>query len=115
VALAQKKLPLIIDAFGGWLDTPDYYFYWTYLKDKLFNASSWDSPELAGLVDKTLDMEQSSPEYAPLIKRMFEIAFDEVPRIPLWQPALDSAMVPALQGYQTWFHRVPDARPLVIA
>ncbi len=115
IALAQKKLPLIIDGFGGWLDTPDYYFYWTYLKDKLFNASSWDSPELAGLVDKTLDMEQANPEYAPAIKRMFAIAFDEVPRIPLWQPALDSAMVPSLQGYQTWFHRVPDARPLSLA
>ena len=115
VALAQKKLPLIIDGFGGWLDTPDYYFYWCYGRDRLFNASNWSSPELEALIDKATDMAEDDPNYQPTIARMIAIAFDEMPRIPLWQPALDSALVPAVQGYQTWFHRGPDARPLSLA
>ncbi len=115
VALVQKKLPLILDGFGGWLDTPDYYFYWAYTKGPLFNAGNYDDPEMAALVARTLDMEPSDPAYAPAIRRMVTIAFTDVPRIPLWQPLLDSAMVPRLQGYQVWFHRGLDARPLSLA
>jgi len=47
IALVQKKLPLIIDGFGGWLNTPDYYFYWAYTKGPLFNAGNYDNPEMA--------------------------------------------------------------------
>jgi len=110
VALVQKKLPLLIDNFGGWLNTPDYYFYWAYLKNSLFNASNYNNPEMAALVGKTLNMEESDPAWAPMIKRMIAIGFDDVPRIPLWQPTLNSAMVPRLRGYSFWFHRQVDAR-----
>ena len=49
----------------------------------------------------------------PLIsKRLIEIAFDDVPRIPLWQPNLNSAMSKDLKGYEFWFHRQLDARSL---
>jgi peptide/nickel transport system substrate-binding protein len=114
IALLQKKLPLILDTFGGWLNTPDYYFYWAYVKDHLFNGGNYDNPEMAALVDKTLDMAESNPEYEPSIKRMIQIAFDDVPRIPLWQPNVESAMAQNLQGYVSWFHRVPDCRPYVL-
>ncbi len=99
IALVQKKLPLIIDGFGGWLNTPDYYFYWAYTKGPLFNAGNYDNPEMAALVAQTLDMDAADPAYAPAILRMVAIAWDDVPRIPLWQPWLDSAMVPKLDGY----------------
>jgi peptide/nickel transport system substrate-binding protein len=42
---------------------------------------------------------------------MFEIAFEDLPRIPLWQPALNVAMNGA-SGYEYWFHRQLDARKL---
>jgi peptide/nickel transport system substrate-binding protein len=45
---------------------------------------------------------------------MIQIAFDDVPRIPLWQPNVESAMAQNLQGYVSWFHRVPDCRPYVL-
>jgi peptide/nickel transport system substrate-binding protein len=115
VALVDKKLPLLIDNFGGWLNTPDYYFYWCYLKGSLFNASNYDNPEIAELVGKSLNMAESDPAYAPMIKRMIAIGFDDVPRIPLWQPALSSAMVPKLHGYSFWFHRQVDARTYKLA
>ena len=115
IALVQKKLPLILDGFGGWLNTPDYYFYWAYTKGPLFNAGNYDNPEMAKLVARTLDMKESDPDYVPAIRRMIEIAWDDIPRIPLWQPFLESAMVPRLDGYQFWFHRAVDARPLSLA
>ncbi len=109
-ALVEKRLPLHLENFGGWLNYPDYYFFWAYLKGHLFNSSNYDNPEVAKLVGETLHMETDNPEYAPKVKRLIEIAFDDVPRIPLWQPMLSSAMNPELEGYEYWFHRQLDAR-----
>ena len=64
------------------------------------------------LIEKTLDMAVTDPEYAPAAKRMLAIAFEDAVRYPLWQPWLESAMAPSVGGYQNWFHRGLDARPL---
>ena len=50
---------------------------------------------------------EPEPENIPL-----DIVYEDVPRIPLYQPALSSAMTPKIGGYEYWFHRQPDARPL---
>lgn len=113
VALVEKKLPLHLENFGGWLNTPDYYFYWAYVKGNLFNSSNYDDAEMMQLVEDTLHMPMDDPAYAPKIKRMIAKAFEDVPRIPLYQPYLDVAMRPELDGYQFWFHRMIDVRPLV--
>jgi len=42
---------------------------------------------------------------------MFEIVLDELPRIPLYQPALNVA-VNGAEGYEFWFHRQLDIRVL---
>lgn len=109
-ALVEKKLPLHLENFGGWLNYPDYYFFWAYIKGHLFNSSNYDNPEVKKLVEETLHMETSNPAYAPKIKRLIEIAWTDVPRIPLWQPTLSSAMSASLKGYEYWFHRQLDAR-----
>jgi peptide/nickel transport system substrate-binding protein len=111
-ALVDKRLELHFDDFGGWLNYPDYYFFWAYLDGHLFNSSNYVNPEIEKLVEETLNMPVDDPEYAPKITRLIEIAFDEVPRIPLWQPALNSAMRPSISGYEYWFHRQVDARKL---
>ncbi len=46
---------------------------------------------------------------------MIAIAIDDVPRIPLWQPALSSVMRADVVGYESWFHRGVDARPLALS
>jgi peptide/nickel transport system substrate-binding protein len=114
IALVEKKLPFLIDNFGGWLNTPDYYFFWAYIKGNLFNASNYDNLEMKQLVDSTLHMEKSNPAYAPNILRMIELAFEDLPRIPLYQPTLESAMSPSVDGYTSWYHRQMDVRPLKI-
>lgn len=110
-ALVEKRLPMHLENFGGWLNTPDYYFFWAYQKDHLFNSSNYFNEEVEQLTNETLHMPMDDPEYAGKIKRMFEIAFEDLPRIPLYQPALNVA-VNGASGYEFWFHRQLDIRSI---
>lgn len=110
-ALVEKRLALHLENFGGWLNTPDYYFFWAYQEGHLFNSSNYRNDEVEDLVNATLHMPMDDPEYAPKIKRMFEIVLEDLPRIPLYQPALNVAANGA-EGYEFWFHRQLDVRPL---
>jgi len=110
-SLVDKKLPFHLENFGGWLNTPDYYFFWAYQKDHLFNSSNYYNEEVETLTDETLHMPMDDPAYAAKIKRMFEIAFEDLPRIPLYQPALNVA-VNGAAGYEFWFHRQLDIRSI---
>lgn len=113
-ALVEKSLPMHLENFGGWLDTPDYYFFWAYIEGNLFNSSNYRNEEVETLVAETLHMTMDDPQYAPNVQRLFAIAMEDLPRIPLYQPALNVAMNGA-DGYEFWFHRQLDARPLVRA
>lgn len=109
--LVEKRLPMHLENFGGWLNTPCYYFFWAYKEGHLFNSSNYRHEEIERLVDETLHMEMSHPDYEPKVRRMIEIAFEDLPRIPLWQPALNVGLN-GVKGYEFWFHRQLDARPL---
>lgn len=111
-ALVEKRLPMHLENFGGWLNYPDYYFFWAYKKGHLFNSSNYLNEEVEKLVDDTLHMPVEDPQYAINVKRMLTIAMDEVPRIPLYQPYLDAAMQKNVSGYASWFHRQLDARSI---
>ena len=110
-SLVEKRLAFHLEGFGGWLDTPDYYFFWAYKDGHLFNSSNYRNEEIETLVDVTLPMEVDHPDYEPNVKRMLEIALDDLPRIPLWQPALNVALNGATD-YEFWFHRQLDVRPI---
>ena len=108
-SLVEKRLPLALETFGGWLNYPCYYFFWAYLEGHLFNSSNYRNEEIEKLTPFALHKEVDDPEYAPAIKRMIEIAWDEVPRIALFQPALNVG-TNSMTGYEYWFHRQLDAR-----
>lgn len=109
-ALVEKGLELHLKNFGGWLNYPDYYFYWAYIKGHLFNSMNYDNTEIKTLVDNTLNMPIDDQQYVPNIQRMIDIATDQVPMIPLWQPSLDVVMRKDVSGYVNWFHRQLDIR-----
>lgn len=109
-ALVEKGLELHMKNFGGWLNYPDYYFFWAYLDGHLFNSMNFHNDEMKSLVDVTLKMSVDAPEYSTNVKRMIDIATDEVPMIPLWQPTLDVVMQKNVSGYVNWFHRQLDIR-----
>lgn len=110
-ALVEKRLPFHFENFGGWLNTPDYYFFWAYVPGHLFNSSNYDNPEMTALATKTLPMAVDNPEYADDIKKMITIAFEDLPRIPLYQPAYNVALN-GCEGYEFWYHRMPDLHEL---
>jgi peptide/nickel transport system substrate-binding protein len=112
MALVEKKLPFHFKDFGGWLNFPDYFFYWNYQDGHLFNSMNYRNEEIEALVDGTLHMPVDDPDYEPNVKRMLAIAFDEVPMVPLWQPFLDTAMQANIDSYEYWFHRQLDARKM---
>jgi hypothetical protein len=49
------------------------------------------------------------------VKGFVDLAFEDVPRIPLFQPYLNVAMQKNVTGYRYWFHRQLDYRSLAKA
>jgi peptide/nickel transport system substrate-binding protein len=111
-ALLKKDMPMIINRFGGWLDFPEYFFYWCYHgQNALFNTMSYQNPKLDKIITNARFAE-SKPIYDASVKEMIQIAMDEVPRIPLFQPSQDVAMQKNVNGFMYWFHLQPDYRQL---
>jgi peptide/nickel transport system substrate-binding protein len=108
--MAKKVMPLLINRFGGWLDYPEYFFYWTYHgQNAVFNTMSYQNPELDKLVDGARFADDPQI-YDQLMRQAIGVAMAEVPRIPLWQPLFDVVMQANITGYQFWFHLQPDFR-----
>jgi peptide/nickel transport system substrate-binding protein len=111
-ALLKKDMPLIINRFGGWLDFPEYFFFWCYHgQNAVFNTMSYQNATLDKIITNARFAE-SKTLYDSFVKDMIQIAFDEVPRVPLFQPTMDVAMQKDVQGYMYWFHLQPDYRQL---
>jgi peptide/nickel transport system substrate-binding protein len=112
-ALLKKDMPMIINRFGGWLNYPEYFFFWCYHgQNAVFNTMSYQNPTLDKLITNARFAE-SKPLYDGMVKDMIKLAHEEVPRIPLVQPMMDVAMQPNITGYTYWFHLEPDYRQLV--
>jgi len=111
-ALLKKDMPMLINRFGGWLDYPEYFFFWCYHgQNAVFNTMGYQNPKLDKLITNARFAE-SKPIYEGAVKEMIQLAYDDVPRIPIMQPTMDVAMQKDVQGYQYWFHLQPDYRQL---
>jgi len=111
-ALLKKDMPLIINRFGGWLDFPEYFFYWCYHgQNAVFNTMSYQNPKLDRVITNARFAESKAINDG-MVRDMIQIAYDEVPRIPLFQPSQDVAMQKNVMGYMYWFHLQPDYRQL---
>src|SRR5256885_16784922 len=50
--LNKKEMPLYTNVFSGWLDYPEYFFYWCYHgNNSVFNTMSYKSAEMDKLID----------------------------------------------------------------
>ena len=111
-ALLKKDMPLILNRFGGWLNVPEYFFFWCYHgQNAVFNTMSYQNPEMDKLIDASR-FETDKKKYETQVQSYINMAFDEVPRIPLAQPNMDVAMQKSIKGYTYWFHLQPDYRDL---
>jgi peptide/nickel transport system substrate-binding protein len=114
--LTKKEMPLFTNVFSGWLDYPEYFFYWCYHgNNSIFNTMSYKSPAMDKLIDgaRAAAATGDKAAYDTDVKGFVDLAFAEVPRIPLYQPFVNVAMQKNISGYQYWFHRRLDYRALV--
>lgn len=111
-ALLKKDLPMVLNRFGGWLNYPEYFFFWCYHgQNAVFNTMSYQNPAMDKLIDAAR-FESDPKKYEALVRDFVGIAFEDVPRIPIGQPNFDVAMQKNIQGYRYWFHLQPDYRNL---
>lgn len=114
--LNKKVLPLYTNVFSGWLDYPEYFFFWCYHgNNSVFNTMSYQSPVMDGYIDaaRAAAAIGETAAYEQACKDFVTLAFEDVPRIPLFQPYVNVAMQKNVSGYQYWFHRRLDYRSLV--
>jgi peptide/nickel transport system substrate-binding protein len=111
-ALLKKDMPLILNRFGGWLNYAEYFFFWCYHgQNAVFNTMSYQNPKMDALIDAAR-FETDPKKYDAQVRGFVDMAFAEVPRIPLAQPNYDVAMRRDVQGYVYWFHLQPDYRSI---
>jgi peptide/nickel transport system substrate-binding protein len=75
----------------------------------VFNTMPYQNPKLDKIITKARFAE-STPLYDSSVREMVQIADDELPRIPIFQPREDVAMRQAIRSYPYRFHRQPDCR-----
>ena len=93
--LNKKEMPLYTNVFSGWLDYPEYFFYWCYHgNNSVFNTMSYKSPEMDKLIDgaRVAAAAGDKATYDTDVKGLVDLAFTDIPRIPLYQPFVNVAM-----------------------
>jgi peptide/nickel transport system substrate-binding protein len=116
--LNKKEMPLFTNVFSGWLDYPEYFFFWCYDgQNSVFNTMSYKSPDMDKYIAgaRTAAAAGDKPAYEKDVRGFVDLAFTDVPRIPLFQPYVNVAMQKNVTGYEYWFHRRLDYRALVKA
>jgi peptide/nickel transport system substrate-binding protein len=114
--LLKKELPMITNFFSGWLDYPEYFFFWCYHgQNAVFNTMSYQDKGMDVMIDaaRKAAAERDNAGYEKSVKGFIDKAFVEVPRIPLFQPYLNVALQKNVAGYRYWFHRQLDYRSLM--
>ena len=110
--LNKKTAPMVINRFGGWLDYPDYFFFWNYHgANSIFNVGSYQNKDMDALIDGAR-FAPDEATYEKDVRAFLEKAFHDLPAIPVCQPLHDVAMQKNIGGYQYWPCREPDFRLL---
>ncbi len=107
----QKTLPLASQMFGGWFNYADFFLEIVYsgTADTIYNTMAYSNPEM----DKAIDTAHYATDpkvYDSNVMRGIQLAFEDVPNVPLFQPYLNVAMQPNIDGYRYLFHRQLDYR-----
>ncbi|MDB5508072.1 MAG: transporter substrate-binding protein [Hyphomicrobiales bacterium] len=116
--LNKKEMPLFTNVFSGWLDYPEYFYFWCYDgQNSVFNTMSYQNPEMDRLIAaaRTSAAAGEMATYEQSVRGFVDLAYADVPRIPLFQPYVNVAMQKNVGGYQYWFHRRLDYRALTKA
>ncbi len=116
--MAKKQMPLMVNFFSGWLDYPEYFFFWCYSGlNAIFNTPSYVNKDMDAMINgaRAAAAIGDKETYAKNVEGFISKAYVEVPRIPLFQPYLSVAAQKNISGYTYWFHRQLDYRSIVKA
>ena len=114
--MAKKSMPMMVNFFSGWLDYPEYFFFWCYSgQNAIFNTPSYVNPDIDALINGARDAAAvgDNAKYATDVEGFISKAYHDVPRVPLFQPYLNVATQSNISGYCYWFHRQVDYRSIV--
>jgi len=111
--MASKSMPMVIAEFYGWLDYPEYFFFWNFdgRNNAVFNTANYVNPTL----DQQIEIARFTADektYKQSMQKMVDIVMTDMPRIPLYTRFADYAMQPNVKGFEYWFHTHPDFRKL---
>ena len=116
--MAKKSMPMMVNFFSGWLDYPEYFFFWCYSgQNAIFNTPSYVNKDMDTLIDgaRAAAALSDKDKYATNVEGFISKAYHDVPRVPLFQPYLNVATQSHISGYTYWFHRQVDYRSIVKA
>ena len=116
--MAKKSMPMMVNFFSGWLDYPEYFFFWCYSgQNAIFNTPSYVNKDMDALIDgaRAAAALSDKDKYATNVEGFISKAYHDVPRVPLFQPYLNVATQSHISGYTYWFHRQVDYRSIVKA
>lgn len=116
--MAKKSMPMMVNFFSGWLDYPEYFFFWCYSgQNAIFNTPSYVNKNMDALIDgaRAAAAVKDNAKYATDVEGFISLAYRDVPRVPLFQPYLNVATQKNISGYTYWFHRQVDYRSIVKA
>ncbi|WP_045392858.1 ABC transporter substrate-binding protein [Falsirhodobacter sp. alg1] len=109
--MGSQTMPMDINYFYGWLDYPEYFYFWTYdgITNAVFNTPAYNNPELDAMTRTALSLDGGA-EYDQTISAMNAIVMEDVPRAPVAHLYSDIAMQQNVEGYVYWFHTNLDYR-----
>lgn len=116
--LNKKTMPLFVNVYLGWLDYPEYFFFWCYDgSNSVFNTMNYLSKPMDARIAsaRAAAAQGDGAAYDSSVKGFVDLACQDMPRIPLFQPYSNVAMQKNVSGYQYWFHRRLDCRAFVKA
>ena len=83
---SKKNMPMIINRFGGWLNYPGLLLLLELSRPERDLQHDVLPEPGDGQADRRRALRRPTREYEAEVKGFIEIAFDEVPRIPIFQP-----------------------------
>src|SRR5258705_4928932 len=77
--MLKKEMPIFLNAFGGWLNYPEYFFFWNFHgQNAVFNTSSYQNPEMDKLIDAAR-FESDRAKYTELVRGFAKLMVADVP------------------------------------
>ena len=96
--LLKKSMPLFTNTFGGWLNFPDYFFFWAYHgQNAVFNTMAYQNAVMDKMITNARFAE-SKPLYDGMVKDMITLAHEQVPRILVMEGAFHGRTMGALSA-----------------